>query len=173
MLADSWLRAGCLGAIAVLWAAGALAPYLYVTLLADSSVLSAWGSAGESTLLSGLAGVLVAPLGIGTLLELDAASFAFLGIAAWRLQPASPAAEKEPASGTATESGFRQLRRLGLVSLTALTWVFFFLYSPVEDALPVFAAHHGRRRPGLAGWHAADPTAVAGRDRVDGGAAVH
>ena len=183
VLASSWLRAGCLGMIAVLWAAGALAPYAYVALLAGSSVLAAWGSAGESTLLSqlagppgrlaanslysaqaslavivgpALAGALVAPLGIGSLLGVDAASFAFLGLAAWRtrLGPArgsGSAAAEGPAAGRVTESGFRQLRRLGLVSLTALTWLFFFLYGPVEDALPVFAAHQPQAGAGLLG----------------------
>lgn len=176
VLASSWLRAGCLGAIALMWAAGALAPYGYVALLAGSSVLSAWGSAGESTLLSqlggprgrlaanslysaqaslaviagpALAGVLIAPLGIGSLLAVDAASFAFLGIQAWRTRLTSAAPEEAAAAGSgATESGFRQLRRLGLISLTILTWLFFFLYGPVEDALPVYAATTCTPAPG-------------------------
>ena len=38
------------------------------------------------------------------------------------------------------ESGFRILRR-DLLALTAVTWVFFFLYGPVEVALPVYVAH--------------------------------
>ncbi len=41
----------------------------------------------------------------------------------------------------AVESGFRLLGRTGLLSLLALTWLFFFLYGPVEDALPVYVAH--------------------------------
>jgi predicted MFS family arabinose efflux permease len=178
VLADSWLRAGCLGAIALLWAAGALVPCLYVTLLAGSSVLTAWGSAGESTMLSqlagprgrlaanslysaqaslavivgpALAGVLVAPLGMGSLLGVDAASFAFLGIAAWRTRLNSTAAGQPAGGGAAAESGFRQLRRLGLISLTALTWLFFFLYGPVEVALPVYAAHQVHAGAGLLG----------------------
>jgi predicted MFS family arabinose efflux permease len=177
VLASSWLRAGCLGAIALMWAAGALAPYAYVALLAGSSVLSAWGGAGESTMLSqltgrhgrlaanslysaqaslaviigpALAGVLIAPLGVGSLLAVDAASFAFLGIQAWRTRLTSEAAE-EAASGGGTESGFRQLRRLGLMSLTMLTWLFFFLYGPVEDALPVYAARDVHASAGLLG----------------------
>jgi predicted MFS family arabinose efflux permease len=31
-------------------------------------------------------------------------------------------------------------RRRDLLSLTVLTWLFFFLYGPVEDALPVYVA---------------------------------
>jgi predicted MFS family arabinose efflux permease len=167
VLADSWLRAGCLATIALLWTTGNLAPAAYLGLLAGSSVLSAWGNAGQYTLLSqlggpdgrlaanslysaqgslaviagpALAGLLMAPLGTGSLLGLDAASFAFLGIQAWRTQP-SPAAAEDPVDFRSAESGFRLLRRLRLVSLIAVTWLFFFLYGPLEDALPVYVAH--------------------------------
>lgn len=174
---STWLRAGCLGAIALVWAAGTLAPYVYLALLAGSSVLSAWGNAGEYTLLSqlsgpqgrlaanslysaqvslaviagpALAGVLVAPLGIGSLLAVDAASFAFLGIQSWRTRLSTTAAE-EPVNSGAAESGFWQLRRLGLTSLIILTWLFFFLYGPVEDALPVYVARELHASAGLLG----------------------
>jgi predicted MFS family arabinose efflux permease len=167
VVSDTWLRAGSLAAIALLRAAGDLAPFAYLGLLAGSSVLSAWGNAGQYTLLSelggpdgrlaanslysaqaslaviagpALAGLLVAPLGTGSLLGLDAASFAFLGLQAWRTRP-SPAAAEGPVDFQAAESGFRLLRRLRLVSLIAVTWLFFFLYGPVEDALPVYVAH--------------------------------
>lgn len=177
VLASTWLRAGCLGAIALMWAAGVLSAYVYVALLAGSSVLSAWGSAGQSTLLSqlsgprgrlaanslysaqaslaviigpALAGALVAPLGMGSLLAMDAASFAFLGIQAWRTRLGTTAAE-EPTGSARAESGFRALRRLRLMSLIILTWLFFFLYGPVEDALPVYAAHDLHASAGLLG----------------------
>lgn len=103
-----------------------------------------------------LAGVLVAPLGIGSLLGLDAASFAFLGIQAWRTRKSTRAAE-ERASGGAAESGFRQLRRLRLISLTILTWLFFFLYGPVENALPVYTGGELHAGAGLLGayWRSA------------------
>ena len=95
------------------WATGRLTPSAYVALLAGSSLLAAWGNAGQYTLLSGLgksegrlganslysaqvalativgpalAGLLLAPLGFGSLLALDAASSAFLGLQAWRTQ---------------------------------------------------------------------------------------
>lgn len=177
VLASTTLRAGCLGAIALMWAAGALAPYVYVALLAGSSVLSAWGNAGQYTLLSqlsgprgrlaanslysaqaslaviigpALAGALVAPLGVGSLLAMDAASFAFLGIQAWRTRLGATAAQ-EPTGSAREESGFQALRRLRLMSLIILTWVFFFLYGPVEDALPVYAAHDLHASAGLLG----------------------
>ena len=50
------LRAVLLGAIVVLLSAGALSPAIYVVLLAASSMLSAWGNAGEYTMLAELAG---------------------------------------------------------------------------------------------------------------------
>jgi predicted MFS family arabinose efflux permease len=179
VFADSWLRAGCLAAIALLWTAGSLAPFAYLGLLAGSSVLSAWGNAGQYTLLSQLggprdrlaanslysaqaslaviagptlAGLLTAPLGTGSLLGLDAASFAFLGIQAWRTRP-SPAAAEDSVDFRAAESGFRLLRRLRLVSLITVTWLFFFLYGPVEDALPVYVARDLHAGAGLLGGY--------------------
>lgn len=176
VVSDSWLRAGSLAVIALLWAAGSLPPVAYLGLLAGSSVLSAWGNAGQYTLLSelggpdgrlaanslysaqaslaviagpALAGLLVAPLGTGSLLGLDAASFAFLGIQAWRTR-SSPAAG-DPVDVRAAGSGFRLLRRLRLLSLITVTWVFFFLYGPVEDALPVYVAHGLHAGAGLLG----------------------
>jgi hypothetical protein len=56
VLGHAALRGACLGLIAVLSIAGALPPYLYVALLAGSSLLYAWGNAGQYTLLSALAG---------------------------------------------------------------------------------------------------------------------
>jgi hypothetical protein len=50
------LRTGCLGGIALLYAAGMLAPHLYVILLAGSSLMTAWGTAGQYTMLSELGG---------------------------------------------------------------------------------------------------------------------
>ena len=177
VLAHTCLRTCFLGAVAILWAAGSLRPYAYVALLAGSSLLAAWGNAGQYTMLSrlagpagrlsanslysaqvsvaviagpSLAGLLLAPLGIGSLIALDAASFAFLGIQAWRTGRSTPA-EGEPVQARAAESGFRQLRRLGLISLLTLTWLFFFLYGPVEDALPIYVTHDLNAGAGLLG----------------------
>ncbi len=122
VLAHTWLRAGFLATIALLWAIGSLTPSVYVALLAGSSVMAAWGNADEYTLLSelggperrlganalssaqvalaaivgpSLAGLLLVPLGVGALLALDAVSFAALGLQAWRTQ-VSPATADEP-----------------------------------------------------------------------------
>jgi hypothetical protein len=166
LLGHCLLRTGCLGAIALLYAGGMLAPQLYVILLAGSSLMYAWGNAGQYTMLSEvggpegrmavnslasaqvsfativgplLAGLLLGFVSPGLLLAVDAASFAFLGIVAWRAGAATEAVE-QPIDARAAESGFRLLRRPDLLSLTLVTWVFFFLYGPVEVALPVYVA---------------------------------
>ena len=177
LLGHCLLRTGCLGAIALLSLAGTLDPYLYVVLLAGSSLMTAWGTAGEYTMLSELggpegrlavnslagaqvsfativgpllAGVLLAWVSAGLLLALDALSFAFLGIAAWRAGAATEAVG-QPIDTRAAESGFRLLRRPDLLSLTLVTWVFFFLYGPVEVALPVYVAVDLQAPAGLLG----------------------
>ena len=177
VLGHAALRAVCLGLIAVLSLAGALPPYLYVALLAGSSLLYAWGNAGEYTMLSALAGpdgrlavnslasaqvsfativgpvaagILLFVLSPGAILAMDAASFAVLGWAAWRTRiDAGPA--DAPVDTAAAGSGFRLLRRRDLLSLTVVTWVFFFLYGPVEVALPVYVAHDQAAPAGLLG----------------------
>src|SRR5919197_4327793 len=110
VLVHCLLRTGFLGVIAMLWVLDALAPLVYVPLLAGSSLMFAWGNAGEYTMLSELggpdgrlavnslataqvsfavivgpaiAGVLIAWIGPGWLIALGGASFAFLGIQAW------------------------------------------------------------------------------------------
>jgi len=106
VLAHCLLRAGFLGAIAALALGEALSPVIYIGLLAGSSLLASWGSAGEYTMLADLggedgrlaanslasaqvwlatilgpaaAGLLLTALAPGWLLAFDAASFVFLG----------------------------------------------------------------------------------------------
>jgi hypothetical protein len=94
--------------------------------------------------------VLLARIAPGSLLGLDAATFAFLGVQAWRTHADIPRTE-QPVDARAAESGFRLLRRDELLGLIVLTWMFFFLYGPVEDALPVYVAHDLHARTGLLG----------------------
>jgi MFS family permease len=54
LLADSVLRAVFIGAVPLAWVAGALTPPVYLVLLAVSSLLHAWGTAGQYTLLAEL-----------------------------------------------------------------------------------------------------------------------
>jgi predicted MFS family arabinose efflux permease len=167
VLTNCLLRTTCLGAVVVLAASGVLSPVAYVTLLAGSSLLASWGSAGQYTLLAEVggedgrlaanslasaqvwmatilgpaaAGLLLARIAPTWLLAFDAASFAFLGLQAWRMPGAAPGTE-QPVDTRAAESGLRLLRRRGLLGLIALTWFFFFLYGPVEAALPVYVVH--------------------------------
>jgi predicted MFS family arabinose efflux permease len=177
VLAHCLLRTGFLGTIAVLSAGGVLAPAAYVALLAGSSLLASWGNAGEYTMLAELggpdgrlaanalasaqvslativgpvlAGLLLTRVAPGWLLAFDAASFAFLGGQAWRTHAEAPTAE-QPIDTRAAESGFRLLRRADLLGLIVLTWLFFFLYGPVEDALPVYVATDLHSHAGLLG----------------------
>src|SRR5437763_11559188 len=177
VLAHCLLRTGFLGAIVALAAGGALSPVAYIALLAGSSLLASWGSAGEYTMLAEIggedgrlaanslataqvwlatifgpaaAGLLLARLAPTWLLGFDAASFAFLGAQAWRT-PSDSRTSEQPIDPRAAESGFRLLRRHGLLGLIVLTWLFFFLYGPVEDALPVYVAHDLHRHAGLLG----------------------
>lgn len=177
--ADASLRAVALGAVAVLAVTGALHPVVYVALLAVSSLLRAWGSAGEYTLIAellpeddrvtgnallstfgqaavvvgpALAGGLTALVGPGWVIGVDAASFAFLAVAAWSVsarRAAGTAAPSESASG-----GWRVIRdQPRLLGLIAVTCVFFFLYGPVEVALPIHVASELHGSPGLLGLY--------------------
>src|SRR5260221_13907556 len=71
---------------------------------------------------------------------------------AWRTQVSTATAD-EPVNTRTAESGFRLLRRLHLMSLIILTWLFFFLYGPVEVALPVYVAHDLHADAGLLGTY--------------------
>ena len=67
------------------------------------------------------------------------------------------------------------MRRKGLLSLIALTWLFFFLYGPVEDALPVYVAHDAHAHPGLLGayWSAYGVGALVSSLLIGTGRARH
>jgi MFS family permease len=168
---DASLRAVALGAIAVLAVAGLLDPALYVALLAVSSLLHAWGNAGAYTLIAeslseedrvtgnailsaftqaavvlgpALAGGLTALVGPGWVIAADAASFAFLAAICWTASPRSATAVSA-APAAATGAWRTILGQPRLLALLAVTCVFFFLYGPVEVALPVHVARelHG------------------------------
>jgi predicted MFS family arabinose efflux permease len=134
-----------------------------------SSLLVTWGTAGEYSMLADVggadgrlaanalasaqvsvatiigplaAGILLTMFDAGWLLAFDAASFAVLGVLAWSVRTApGPELEVPESEPSRNVSGFRLLRRRDLLSLTIVTWFFFFLYGPVEVALPVYVAH--------------------------------
>jgi MFS family permease len=98
-----------------------------------------------------LAGGLAAWAGPGWVIAADAASFAVLAVAC-RLARRSAASASQvpvpaipPAVGTATSGGRAILGNPQLAGLLAITCVFYFLYGPVEVALPIHVAQeiHG------------------------------
>ena len=164
LLADNVLRGVVLGAVPLAWLAGLLTLPLYVVLLAVSSLLHAWGSAGKYTLLAELlpaeqrlaantivstlnfaamiagpaiAGVLVTFLSAAAVLGLDALTYVFLAVLVMRTRlPAS--GHVSPVDQPAARGGFALLRsHPELLGLLALTWFFNLLYGPVEVALPL------------------------------------
>jgi MFS family permease len=164
LLADNVLRAVFLGAIPVAWLAGVLTLPLYVALLGVSSLLHAWGSAGQYTLLAELlpdeqrlaantlvgsltfagtiagpavAGLLVTQVSAAYVLGLDALSYLFLAVVVARLRlPVS--GRVAPVDRAATRGGLGLLRsHRELLGLLTLTWFFNLLYGPVEVALPL------------------------------------
>jgi len=164
LLADNVVRGVFLGAVPLAWLAGLLTPSLYVVLLAVSSLLHAWGSAGKYTLLAELlpedqrlaantlvsslnfaatiagpaiAGVLVTYVSSALVLGLDALTYVFLAVLVLRTRlPES--GHVVPVDQTAARGGFALLRtHPELLGLLVLTWFFNLLYGPVEVALPL------------------------------------
>lgn len=177
---DAALRAVALGTVAILAGAGLLNPVGYVALLAVSSLLHAWGNAGAYTLVAellpdedrvtgnallstftlaavvvgpALAGGLTVLVGPGWVIGADAASFAVLAVSCWAATRRQ-AVPVQVAPAASTAGGWRTIRdQPRLLGLIAVTCVFFFLYGPVEVALPVHVAHELHGSPGLLGLY--------------------
>jgi hypothetical protein len=186
---DASLRAVALGAVAGLAAAGVLSPGGYVALLALSSLLHAWGGAGMYTLVAevlpdedrvtanallstfaqaavvvgpALAGLFTALAGAAWVIGLDAASFAVLAAVSWLVRASAAPVDAQPAHAS---GGLRTLaRHPQLLGLVAVTCLFYFLYGPVEVALPVHVAVGLHGSAGLLGafWAVLGVGAVAG-----------
>ncbi len=164
LLADNVVRAVFIGAVPLAWLAGVLTLPLYVVLLAVSSLLHAWGSAGRYTLLAELlpeeqrlaantldsslnfaatiagpaiAGVLVTYVSSALVLGLDALSYVFLAVLVVRTR-LTQEGHASPVDQKAARGGFALLRsHPELLGLLTLTWFFNLLYGPVEVALPL------------------------------------
>jgi hypothetical protein len=180
--ADATLRAVALGAIPVLNAVHLLGPATYVSLLGVSSLLHAWGSAGQYTLVAevlpaqhriagnallaglaemtltigpALAGLLTAVVGPATVIGADAATWAVLAVSYAFAAPRTP---RPPAAGPEEggRAGVSGLRMIGasrtLLGLVVLSFMFFLLYGPVEVALPVHVATDLHGSAALLGW---------------------
>ncbi|WP_406115969.1 MFS transporter [Streptomyces sp. NBC_01014] len=166
LAADAWLRAVLLGCVPVAWATGVLHPVVYLVLLAGSSVLHAWGSAGKYSLIArilppdqrlpanalvssctsasviigpALAGFLATAVSPAWILGLDAVSFTVLAVQVGRLgNVAGTTATAAPIGSGRSAAGLNLLRgQPELLGILALTWFFNFLYGPVEVALPL------------------------------------
>lgn len=182
LAADGWLRAALLGCVPLAWAAGVLHPVLYVVLLASSSVLHAWGSAGKYTLLAqmlppdqrlaanalvsasasasvvigpALAGFLATAISPAWIIGVDAISFAVLAVQAGRLGgTAKTVTTAGPIDTGRSAAGLHLLRRQPeLLGVLALTWFFNFLYGPVEVALPLHVTDDLHASAGLLGLY--------------------
>jgi MFS family permease len=182
LMADSWLRAVLLGCVPVAWAAGVLHPIPYIALLAGSSLLHAWGSAGKYTLLAemlpadqrlaanalvsssssasviigpALAGLLATAISPAWIVGLDAVSFAILALQVGRLRGATgEGAIEAPVNATRSFAGLRLLRgQPELLGILVLTWLFFLLYGPVEVALPLHVTEDLRGQASLLGLY--------------------
>lgn len=179
---DGWLRASMLGCVPLAWAAGVLHPVPYVVLLAGSSVLHAWGSAGKYSLLAqmlppdqrlaanalvsasasasvvigpALAGFLATAISPAWIISLDAVSFVVLARQAGRLGSTAKAVTTAgPIETSRSAAGLRLLRRQPeLLGVLALTWFFNFLYGPVEVALPLHVTDDLHSGAGLLGLY--------------------
>ena len=187
---DATLRAVALGSIAALAIAGALAPAVYVILLSGSSLLHAWGNAGAYTLIAelvpdedrvngnallstfvqgsyvvgpALAGALTAWIGPGWVIAADAASFTLLAVTC--LSVRGPTVIKNPTPVSNATSGTRAiLGNRRLTGVIVVTCAFFFLYGPVEVALPIHIAQEIRGSAALLGtfWATFGVGAIAG-----------
>jgi MFS family permease len=163
LLADNIVRGVFLGAVPLAWLAGVLTLPLYVVLLAVSSLLHAWGSAGKYTLLAELlpdeqrlaantlvsslnfagtiagpaiAGVLVTYVSSALVIGLDALTYVFLAVLVARML--LPESGHISVVDPAARGGLGLLRsHPELLGLLTLTWFFNFLYGPVEVALPL------------------------------------
>jgi hypothetical protein len=177
ILLDSLLRGTLFTLIPVLDWLGLLRAATFITLLALSSLLHAWGIAGRQTfaamslapadrlagnsLLGGqeqlsyiagppLAGLVTAALGPATVLAFDAASYLYLALTAARIRGEGEVGGRAPVPLRRTA---RTLARYpGLVGLLALTFAFNLLYGPIEVALPVFVSVRLGGHPALLGW---------------------
>ncbi|MQY07353.1 MFS transporter [Actinomadura macrotermitis] len=160
---DAALRGAALGAIPVAYAFDVLGIGLYTVLLAVSSLLRSWGSAGRYTVIAELlpgeqhlpanavltvlteaatvigpplAGLLIAWWGGAAVIAIDAATFAVMAATYLLAVPRTGPAKDAVAERAA--GALAVIRRDGeLAGLLALTFGFFLLFGPVMVALPL------------------------------------
>lgn len=162
---DAIVRAVLLGLIPLAASARWLTFPAYIGLLAASSVLHVWGTAGRFTLVAdclpdehrlaangllsafetagsvagpAIAGVLATVIGPAWIIGIDAGTFAVLALTYRHAASAQQGrARAEPSSGP-RPGGFRTIVSIPpLFLLTIVTAVFFLLYGPITVALPI------------------------------------
>src|SRR6266511_4086653 len=106
--------------------------------LAANSLLGTCFQLGQDVLGSAAGGLLIAGPGPGVALLVDAASFAVLGALAVAL-PVAAQAERAEAQGPRL-SVLRSVPRF-VLWLIGVTFVFNFLYGPIDVGLPIFVRH--------------------------------
>ncbi|MFJ4844620.1 MULTISPECIES: MFS transporter [unclassified Streptomyces] len=188
LVTDAALRALLLGAVPLAHAAGVLTPAVYVGLLAASSLLHAWGSAGKYALFvpllpagrravansvlstslwsattagPALAGLLVGVMSPAWIIGMNATTFALLAVQAGRTTTAPPPQPEPEGTARGLSMLWRQPELLGLL---LVTWVFNLAFGPVEVALPLFVSGDLDAGAGLLGayWAAFGIGAVVG-----------
>jgi predicted MFS family arabinose efflux permease len=172
------LRGTALAAVVVCHAVGALTLASYVTLLAVSSLLAVWGSAGRYTLIAELlptrhhlpanavlttigefativgpplAGLLIGWAGAAVVLAVDAVTFAVLALTYRFAVPDTKPAEPDEGSRAAGLTTIRRDRTL--LGLLTLTFAFFVLFGPTYAALPVHVSDDLHAPATLLGWY--------------------
>ncbi|WP_433204496.1 MFS transporter [Dactylosporangium sp. CS-047395] len=164
------LRASGLAAIVLVHSLNSLTPMVYVLLLALSSLLAAWGSAGRYTLIAEtlppehhlaangllgvlgeaatiagppLAGLLIGWSGPTVVLAIDAASFAVLALTyRWAIDKDAQRPEPTTAPKAKTLNG-----------LLLVSFVFFLVFGPFYVALPLHVADDLRASATLLGLY--------------------
>lgn len=165
------VRGTMLGLIPIAYWSGFLTPVLFIVLLGASSLLAAWGSAGQFSLIAKVlppellmpanaivsifsetstiaappvAGLIIAAAGAPLVIALDAASFLTLSLSFLLIRRRETREENETTSGT--QSGRNAiLRDRTLVGLVGLTFFYFLFFGPVYVALPLHVTNdlHG------------------------------
>lgn len=161
---DATVRAAALAAIPAAHLAGVLTVGLYVVLLAASSLLHSWGSAGRFTLIAELlphrhhlpanavlstisgfatvigpplAGILIGWTGPVWVIAVDAVTFAVLALT-YRVAVPAGGANRPTRVAASRTAGFGFIRHhRALLGLLGLSFGFFFLFGPVYVALPI------------------------------------
>jgi MFS family permease len=181
IIADALTRAGALGiAVALAWS-GRLELPIFVGLLAVSSLGHVWGVAGRRSWVVDLveekdrlaanallltqqhlayllgpavAGVLVGVWSPAAAIAADVITFIVLAAAVWPVPatPPPPAAPPPPAPARPRGALRTLVSYRRIAALLAITSVFYFLYGPIEVALPVLVDGPLRGNAGTLGW---------------------